>query len=57
MPYNLNDDPHEMNNLLHKGMAENDAKVAASLKGKLLTWLEEVNSPQLNGVKNRKLPL
>lgn len=54
--YNLKTDPHEMNNLLHKGMEKSDALVAAELKSKLISWLEEAGSPAASGVKNRKLP-
>jgi arylsulfatase A-like enzyme len=54
--YNLKDDPGEMNNLLFEGMAEAHALVATDLKNKLLSWLEEVGSPSVQGVRGRKLP-
>jgi len=54
--YNLQDDPHEMNNLLFDGMPESHARVALDLKNKLLSWLEEVGSASVQGVKDRELP-
>lgn len=54
--YNLKSDPHEMSNLLIKGMSKEDASVAASLKSKLISWLQEVGSPAVQGVKDRQLP-
>ena len=54
--YNLQDDPHELNNLLFDGMPESQARVAADLKLKLISWLEDVNSPSVQGVKDRELP-
>jgi arylsulfatase A-like enzyme len=53
--YNLNDDPHELHNLLFEGMPESHARVAADLKDKLLSWLEDVNSPAVQGVRDRRL--
>jgi len=55
--YNLLDDPYELNNLLLEGMPESHALVATDLKKKLLTWLEEVNSPSVQGVRDRQLPV
>jgi len=55
--YNLGDDPGEMNNLLFEGMSQADALIAAELKGKLIGWLEEVGSPSIQGVSDRRLPL
>ena len=54
--YNLENDPHEMDNLLFDGMPEAHARVAAELKEKLLSWLEEVGSPAVKGVRDRRLP-
>jgi arylsulfatase A-like enzyme len=54
--YNLKDDPHEMDNLLFEGMPESDARIAAELKNKLISWLEDANSPAVQGVRDRRLP-
>ncbi len=54
--YNLADDPYEMHNLLFEGMPENHAMIAAGLKEKLISWLEEAGSPSVQGVRNRQLP-
>jgi len=54
--YNLQDDPHEMHNLLFDGMPENNAMVAAGLKDKLISWLEGAGSASVQGVRNRQLP-
>jgi len=54
--YNLKADPHEMVNLLFEGMPESHALVAAELKSKLLSWLDDANSPSLQGVRDRRLP-
>jgi len=54
--YNLKDDPFEMNNLLFKGMPEGHASVAVDLKSKLISWLKEVGSPSVQGVRDRALP-
>jgi arylsulfatase A-like enzyme len=54
--YNLKDDPHEMDNLLFEGMPESNAQVAAELKEKLISWLEDTNSPAVQGVRDRQLP-
>ena len=54
--YNLATDPHEMDNLLYEGMPASDARVAAELKEKLLQWLEDANSPAVQGVRDRQLP-
>jgi len=54
--YNLKDDPGEMKNLLFEGMPESHVRVAADLKSKLISWLEETGSPSVQGVKDRKLP-
>jgi arylsulfatase A-like enzyme len=55
--YNLEDDPYEMNNLLYDGMPESYARVAADLKNKLLSWLDDVKSPSVQGVRDRQLPV
>jgi arylsulfatase A-like enzyme len=53
---NQKDDPHEMDNLLFEGMPESNAQVAAELKEKLISWLEDTNSPAVQGVRDRQLP-
>ncbi len=45
-----------MNDLLFAGMPESHVLVATDLKNKLLSWLEDVGSPSIQGVKDRKLP-
>ena len=54
--YNLKEDPGELNNMLFEGMPESHAQVAADLKSKLISWLEEVGSPSVQGVRDRALP-
>jgi hypothetical protein len=54
--YNLQDDPHEIRNLLYDGMSETHAMIAAGLKDKLISWLEEAGSPSVLGVRSRQLP-
>ena len=54
--YNLEDDPYEMHNLLYDGMSETHAMIAAGLKDKLISWLEDAGSPSVQGVRNRQLP-
>lgn len=54
--YNLNEDPHEMNNLL--GSNPEKEKVmdrAEELRASLLEWLEKMNSDHYESVKNREL--
>ena len=54
--YNLNEDPHEMNNLL--GKSPDQAKYAdkvEELRGDLLEWLKKNNSTHYNGVRDRVL--
>ena len=54
--YDLQNDPHELNNLLgnnpdwekHRGEAER-------LKGMLVEWLFRINSPRLESVKARPI--
>jgi arylsulfatase A-like enzyme len=54
--YDLNTDPHEMNNLLGSNPAKDDyLEKAEELRGYLLEWLEETNSGHYDGVKNRAL--
>lgn len=54
--YNLNIDPHEMNNLLGKNPNRTDYKgKAEELRASLLEWLKKNNSKRYNGVKERKL--
>ena len=54
--YNLNVDPHEMNNLLGKNpnRAKYQAK-AEELRSSLLEWLKKNKSARYDGVKARKL--
>ena len=54
--YDLDNDPHEVNNLL--GMnpdAPRHAKQAEHLKDLMLSWLEDVNYPHIDGVRAREL--
>jgi arylsulfatase A-like enzyme len=53
--YNLENDPGEMNNLLFEGMPETHTQTATDLKNKLISWLEEVGSPSVQGVRDRAL--
>lgn len=54
--YNLNEDPHEMNNLLGNNPdRKNYEKQAEELRGNLLEWLKKNKSKHYNGVKERKL--
>ena len=54
--YNLNNDPHEINNLIGKNpdRKQYEAK-AEELRGCLLEWLKKNNSKFYDGVKERKL--
>jgi hypothetical protein len=54
--YNLNEDPHEMNNLIGSNPARKKytAKVE-ELKADLLQWLKEHNSKHYAGVKEREI--
>jgi arylsulfatase A-like enzyme len=54
--YNLADDPNEVDNLLFDGMSISNARFAADLKNKLISWLEDANSPAADGVRKRQLP-
>lgn len=54
--YNLNNDPHEMNNLLGKNPDRKKyQEKAEELRESLLEWLEMNNSKFYDGVKTRKL--
>jgi len=54
--YNLNEDPHEMNNLLGKNPNRVDYKEKAEeLRSCLLEWLKKNNSDRYKGVKEREL--
>jgi len=54
--YNLNEDPHEMNNLIGKNPDSGKyEEKAEELRGSLLEWLEKNNSKHYNGVKDREL--
>ncbi len=52
--YNMNDDPHEMNNLLGRNPEKHKhAAKAKEMKARLIAWLEEVESPHVKEVRNR----
>ncbi|HKI88251.1 MAG TPA: sulfatase/phosphatase domain-containing protein, partial [Draconibacterium sp.] len=54
--YDLNTDPHEMNNLLGSNPEKNKyIGKADELRGYLLEWLKKNNSKHYEGVKNRNL--
>jgi len=54
--YDLNTDPHEMNNLIGNNPdAENFAAKAEELRGYLLEWLDKNNSKHYGGVQARVL--
>ncbi|WP_044207926.1 sulfatase-like hydrolase/transferase [Flammeovirga sp. OC4] len=54
--YNMNEDPHEMNNLLGKNPnQEQYTEKAEELRSALLEWLKKNNSKFYDGVKNRVL--
>lgn len=54
--YNLNDDPHELHNLLAKAADRSTFKVQAQqLKGRLLQWLKAHESIHYEGVFSRPL--
>jgi len=54
--YNLRSDPYEMNNLLgNNPQGYKYREKAEELKGYLLEWLERVESPYLQGVKDREI--
>ncbi len=54
--YDLNSDPHEMNNLLgNNPKSANFKEKAEELHTCLLEWLKKNNSTHYQGVKNRKL--
>ena len=45
-----------MDNLLYEGMPAEHARIAAELKTKHLQWMQDVNSPAVQGVRDRQLP-
>ncbi|MCF8714993.1 sulfatase-like hydrolase/transferase [Joostella atrarenae] len=54
--YNLNKDPHELNNLLGKNVnRESYKEKAEELRACLLEWLKKNNSDRYQGVKSREL--
>ena len=54
--YDLNSDPHEMNNLLGSNPESSTYKAKAEeLRGYLLEWLQKTNSKHYDGVKSRQL--
>jgi len=54
--YDLEDDPHEMNNLLGRNPDEKKhAAQGKKMKALLVEWLREVDSPHLEEVKKRKV--
>ena len=54
--YNLNEDPHEMNNLLGKNPKRADYQnKAEELRADLLEWLKKNKSERYEGVKSREL--
>ena len=54
--YNLNEDPHEINNLLGKNPNRGKyEKQAEDLRESLLEWLKKNKSKHYNGVKDRLL--
>jgi hypothetical protein len=54
--YDLNTDPHEMNNLLGSNPESSKYKAKAEeLRGYLLEWLKRTDSKYYDGVKNRIL--
>ena len=54
--YDLETDPHEMNNLIGKNPnRKKHLPQAEKLKTKLIAWLKKTNSPHIAGVKARQL--
>ena len=54
--YHLNEDPHEMNNLLGNNPDRRKyKKKAEELRTNLLEWLKKNNSKHYEGVSKRKL--
>jgi len=54
--YNLNEDPHEMNNLIGKNSEKHKYKAQAEdLRSSLLEWLKKNNSKHIKGVTERDL--
>jgi hypothetical protein len=54
--YDLDNDPQEVNKPPgHESRAPQYAEQAEHLKGLMLSWLEEVDYPHIDGVRARKL--
>jgi len=54
--YDLQSDPHEMNNLIGKNPRKADyVKQAREMKARLVEWLTRTRSPRLAGVRARKI--
>ncbi len=54
--YDLQSDPHEMNNLVGRNPQRDQARAEATrMKGPLVDWLTRVNSPLLESVRQRPL--
>ncbi len=54
--YNLQEDPHEMNNLIGDNpQRQKYAAQAEQMKANLLSWLESIRSRHLEGVRGRKM--
>ena len=54
--YNLEDDPHEMTNLIGANPDRaRHARQAEEMKSRLVAWLESMGSPHLDGVKERRV--
>lgn len=51
--YDLAEDPHEMRNLLGSGASATSLAVAGAMKEQLLSWLQAVKSPAVEGVRGR----
>ena len=46
--YNLADDPHEEHNLAYRDRAQ-----AASMRDRILSWLEETGHPYVNTIREQ----
>jgi len=54
--YDLENDPHEMNNLIGKNPnSKKHLPQAEKLRARLIGWLKKTNSPHLKGVQARKM--
>ncbi len=52
--YNLDEDPHELKNLIGDNPdREQHRAPAEAMKARLISWLEEIESPDLEGVRRR----